>query len=34
MSTFIKICGLRDAEDVAAAIDAGANAVASSLPSR
>ena len=27
MTTFIKICGLRDAEDVAAAMDAGANAV-------
>jgi len=27
MTTFIKICGLRDANDVAAAIDAGANAV-------
>ena len=27
MSTFIKICGLRDAGDVAAAINAGANAV-------
>lgn len=27
MSVFVKICGLRDAETVAAAIDAGANAV-------
>lgn len=27
MSTFVKICGLRDAADVAAAADAGANAV-------
>lgn len=27
MSLFIKICGLRDAEDVAAAVTAGANAV-------
>ena len=27
MSTFIKICGLRDAADVAAATDAGATAV-------
>lgn len=27
MSTFIKICGLRDADDVAAAVAAGANAV-------
>ena len=27
MTTFVKICGLRDAGDVAAAIDAGANAV-------
>lgn len=27
MTTFVKICGLRDAEDVAAAISAGANAV-------
>lgn len=27
MSTFVKICGLRDADDVAAAIAAGANAV-------
>lgn len=27
MTTFIKICGLRDAGDVAAAMDAGANAV-------
>ena len=27
MSTFVKICGLRDADDVAAAIGAGANAV-------
>ncbi|MGI9200432.1 MAG: phosphoribosylanthranilate isomerase [Woeseiaceae bacterium] len=27
MNTFIKICGLRDAADVAAATDAGANAV-------
>lgn len=27
MSTFVKICGLRDASDVAAAIGAGANAV-------
>ena len=27
MSTFVKICGLRDADDVAAAINAGANAV-------
>lgn len=27
MSTFVKICGLRDADDVAAAVGAGANAV-------
>jgi len=27
MTTFVKICGLRDAGDVAAAVDAGANAV-------
>ena len=27
MSTFVKICGLRDAADVAAAVDAGADAV-------
>ena len=27
MSTFVKICGLRDADDVAAAVSAGANAV-------
>lgn len=27
MSTFVKICGLRDAEDVSAAVSAGANAV-------
>lgn len=27
MNTFVKICGLRDAGDVAAAVDAGANAV-------
>lgn len=27
MSTFVKICGLRDADDVSAAISAGANAV-------
>lgn len=27
MSIFVKICGLRDAENVAAAVDAGANAI-------
>ncbi|NOR36508.1 MAG: phosphoribosylanthranilate isomerase, partial [Woeseiaceae bacterium] len=27
MSVFVKICGLRDAETVAAAIDAGADAI-------